>query len=130
VGAGGIRHQVGHVVDLMATCLDAAGVPYPEEYRGRTVLPTEGASLLPAFAGRPVERRSGLFWEHSGNRAVRIGDWKLVAESGGAWELYDLSSDRTETRDLAGTEPARVRQMAEAWEAWAARVGVRPWPVR
>jgi arylsulfatase len=73
-------------------------------------------------------RPQPLFWEHEGNRAVRDGDWKLVAEGPGApWELYDLKADRTELHDLAAQQPARVRELAAAWEAWARRANVIPW---
>ena len=58
---------------------------------------------------------------------MREGRWKLVAKHKGAWELYDIEADRTESRDLAAADPARVRAMATAWDAWAARVGVEPW---
>jgi arylsulfatase len=85
-------------------------------------------SLVPAFSGRPLGRKQPLFWEHEGNRAVRDGPWKLVAKGAtGPWELYDLEADRTETHDLAAREPARVRELAAAWETWARRAQVIPW---
>jgi arylsulfatase len=84
--------------------------------------------LLPAFVGKSLERNA-LYWEHEGSRAVRMGDRKLVAKGAGEkWELYDLTADRTETTDLAGREPARVKELGEKWEAWAARCRVLPWP--
>jgi arylsulfatase len=58
---------------------------------------------------------------------VREGDWKLVSKYPGDWELYNLREDRTELRNLAGAQPARVREMAAKWEAWAARADVKPW---
>jgi arylsulfatase A-like enzyme len=126
---GAIRQQVGHVVDLMATSLDIAGVEYPTEFQGRAITPLEGISLVPAFADETLVRPQGLFWEHMGHRAVRIGDWKLVAERGQPWELYNLRADRTETEDLAERSPERVRTLVEAWEAWAERARVEPWPL-
>jgi arylsulfatase len=120
--------EPGHVIDLMPTCLEVAGVAYPSQHVDRQILPPEGRSLLPAFAGERIER-DGLYWEHQGNRAVRVGDWKLVAQHQGSWELYDLRADRTELNDLAGRHPQRVRQLAARWDAWAARCGVEPWPV-
>ena len=68
-----------------------------------------------------------LFWEHEGNRAVRRGRWKLVAAFQGSWELYDLTTDRTETHDLASAQPDTVADLRALWEAWAERVGVVPW---
>jgi arylsulfatase len=116
--------QVGHVIDLMPTCLDAAGATYPRTYRGKTVQAMEGESLLRAFSGTSFRRRSPLYWEHYGNRAVRDGDWKLVALKDAPWELYDLAADRTELRDLAQAEPGRTSRMERMYEAWAKRCGV------
>ena len=64
----------------MATCVDLAGAAYPKEFAGKPITPLEGRSLLPAFDGKPIER-DAIFWEHEGNRAVRQGDWKLVAKA-------------------------------------------------
>jgi arylsulfatase len=89
----------------------------------------EGVSLVPALNGKPFERVNPLFWEHEGNRAVRAGQWKLVSKHPGAWELYDMNSDRTEMNDLARQHPERVREMEVQWNEWAARVGVAPWPL-
>jgi arylsulfatase len=120
---GAIRHQVGHVIDLMATAVDLAGAEYPANRKGRPVTPLEGLSLVPAFANDPLPREA-LFWEHFGKRAVRMEDWKLVGTAN-KWELYHLGQDRTESRNLAAEEPARVVTMAAAWQAWAARCGVK-----
>jgi arylsulfatase len=58
-----------------------------------------------------------LWWEHEGNRAIRVGDVKLVAAGkDGSWELYDLAKDRTETRDLAKQWPKKVRELADLWK--------------
>ncbi len=124
---GELRHEPGHLIDVMATCLDVAGAKYPETVQDRKITPLEGKSLLPAFAGKPIER-DGLFWEHEGNRAVRSGKWKLVAKApAGKWELYDMEADRTEMHDLAAKEPERVRELKAKWEAWAKRAHVLPW---
>jgi arylsulfatase A-like enzyme len=125
---GQLEEQSGHLIDLMATCLDIAGATYPSGFNGNRIHPLEGASLVPAFAGKSLKRSQPIFWEHEGNRAVREGKWKLVAKSpGGAWELYDLEADRTEMRDLAPKQPRRVRDLAAKWEAWAERANVVPW---
>jgi arylsulfatase len=99
---------------------------YPAEFRGERIKPAEGTSLRPAFGGGALNRTKPLVWEHDGNRAVRDGRWKLVAKEDRPWELYDLETDRTETRDLASSEPERMRKMAAAWEDWALRAGVLP----
>jgi arylsulfatase A-like enzyme len=122
---GAIRHTPGYLPDIMATIVDITGVAYPQAYAGREVLPLEGQSLAPAFDADRGER-APMFWEHEGNAAVRVGDWKLVRKFPGAWELYDLQADRTELNDLAAAHPERVEVMAAQYEAWAQRCGVKP----
>ncbi|MBN2129623.1 MAG: arylsulfatase [Sedimentisphaerales bacterium] len=124
---GQIEHQPGQVVDLMATCVDVAGATYPANYGGQPIRPLEGKSLVNAFAGKPIER-DALYWEHEGNRAVRVGQWKLVAKGpAGPWELYDVGRDRTEQHDLAQQHPKRAAAMRAKWEKWARRAEVLPW---
>ncbi len=118
--------QIGHVIDLMATCVELAKARYPTEFQGKPIKPMEGVSLLPALAGEPLQRKRPLFWEHESNRAVREGKWKLVAKADQPWELYDMEKDRTEMHDLAAKEPERVKEMAAKWDAWAARAKVLP----
>lgn len=121
---GSTDRQPGHVIDLMPTCLDLAGAEYPSEFLGRTITPLEGKSLLPILRGRQRRGHGSLFFEHEGGRAVRRGDWKLVALKNEPWELYNLKTDQTETRNLAEKHPDRVKQMAAKWQKWAKRVGV------
>lgn len=126
--AGQLRHQPAHLVDLMATCLDAAQTEYPTRFQDRRITLLEGVSLLPAFDDDPLPQRA-LYFEHEGNRAVRQGRWKLVARSReGPWELYDMQADRTETRNLAGEVPDKVQELASQWTEWARRARVLPWP--
>ncbi len=124
---GAIEHQQGHLVDLMATCVDAAGAAYPSTYRGAPVLPMEGRSLRPAFEGKPIQRADAIYWEHEGNRAVCDGRWKLVSRFPDRWELYDLEADRSELNDLAARDPSRTERMVAQYERWAARCHVEPW---
>ncbi len=122
---GELEHQVGHINDIMATCVDLAGASYPATFNGREITPCEGRSLAPVFRGEQREPHDRLFWEHMGNRAVREGDWKLVAAKSGDWALYNLAEDRTELNDLADAMPERAEAMLQAWDAWAERVGAR-----
>jgi arylsulfatase len=121
-----LESQPGHLVDLMATCLDLAGAEYPAEREGRRLKPLQGVSLRPAFAGQPIGRTQPLFWEHEGNRAVREGRWKLVAKENQPWELYDMEADRVELLDLAATNPEKVKELAGKWDEYAARADVPP----
>lgn len=123
---GKLEPQPGHLIDIMATCVDLAEATYPAEVDGRPIKPREGVSLRPAFDGEPVNRAEPLFWEHEGNRAIRDGDWKLVAKEGKPWELYNLAVDRSELHDLAQAQPDRVRELAAKWDAYAARANVLP----
>ncbi|MBC7966865.1 MAG: sulfatase-like hydrolase/transferase, partial [Fuerstia sp.] len=124
---GELRAQPGHLIDLMATCVDIAGAKYPAELNGNKILPLEGKSLVSAFAGQPIEREF-LAWEHEGNRAIREGKWKLVSVGAAPWELYDMDADRVEMNDLAASQPERVNDMSAKWEAWAKRTNVFPRP--
>jgi arylsulfatase len=122
---GELEQQPGHLIDIMATCVDVAGASYPPERDGGP-RPLEGVSLVPAFAGESLGRPNPLFWEHEGNRAVRQGSWKLVAKENRDWELYDLAADRTELHDLAADRPELVQELARHWEQWAERAHVLP----
>lgn len=124
--AGKLERQPGHLIDIMATCVDLGGATYPAEFNGQTIKPREGVSLRPALNGDPLERTQPIFWEHEGNRAVREGNWKLVAQEDEPWELYDISVDRSELNNLASAHPDRVKAMASQWDAYAARANVLP----
>ena len=128
-----LRQQPGHLIDIMATCVEVAGATYPKSYQGHAIRPLEGRSLLPVFAGKKIDREL-LFWEHHGNCAIRVGDWKLVRKGTQSskeiknWELYDLSRDRSELNDLAAKKPELVKKLADQWEAFALHAHVKPWP--
>ena len=126
----GITHELGHEMDIMPTCLAAAGATMPHVTKaGTPPLPLEGKSLLPVLSGKKITDRGMLFWEHEGNCAVRDGKWKMVSAFPGTWELYDMDIDRTELHNLADSMPQRVVAMANAYKTWADRVGAQPWPM-
>ncbi len=112
----GLRTTPGHVVDLVPTVLELAGGAAPATVAGLPVPPFHGRSLVPAFARDVTVPRDSLWFYHDGNRAIRLGDWKLVANHQAPWELYDLRTDRAEIRNLAATQPDRVRDLARAWQ--------------
>jgi arylsulfatase len=120
---GELRQQPGHLIDIMATVKDLTGAQYPSN-----ATPLAGKSLVNAFWNKPIEREA-LYWEHEGNRAVRQGNWKLVAKHQGDWELYDIAIDRVEANNQAAKHPEKVRELAALYEAWAKRSQVEPWPV-
>ncbi|NYT41928.1 arylsulfatase [Sphingomonas sp. R-74633] len=124
---GSWNRTPAHLVDIMPTVLEATGGQYPQSFNGKAIVPMQGVSLAPAFAGNAVSRGKPIFWEHEGNRAVRDGKWKLVARFEKPWQLFDIDADRTELKDLAKAQPARVAAMAAAWDAWARASYVDPW---
>jgi arylsulfatase len=123
---GQLETQPGHIVDLMATCVDVSRAKYPKERAMAKIKRMEGVSLLPAFNGKSVSRPKPIFWEHEGNRAVRDGKWKLVAKENQPWELYDMDKDRSEMHNLAETNPNKVKELASAWDTFAEKSNVLP----
>ena len=123
---GKLEAQPGHLIDIMATCVDLSNAKYPKEVKGEKIKPMEGVSLQPAFKGNSLKRNEPIFWEHEGNRAVRDGKWKIVAKENQPWELYDMERDRTEMKNLADKQPEKVHELASQWQVWAKRANVLP----
>jgi arylsulfatase len=113
---GELRHDPSHVIDVVPTILEAAKAKRPGTWDGHPVPESPGKSLITAFDRDGTVRHEGLWWEHEGNRAIRVGDWKLVAARNRPWELFDLATDRTETRDLAQERPEMVEELARRWQ--------------
>lgn len=110
---GKLRHDPCHFVDVLPTLVDLAG--------GKPVAPSgpglAGRSMVPAFSRDGSIQRDYLYFNHNNNRAIRVGDWKLIATGeSGPWEMYDLGKDRCEQKDLAGAQPDRARQLAAKWK--------------
>lgn len=112
---GELRHTPSHLIDIVPTVLEVAGVAKPTTWKGEAIPVAPGKSLVASFQENVVIERESLWWLHEGNRAVRQGDWKLVAAKGEEWELYDLSTDRAETKNLAGEQPERVKELEALW---------------
>mgnify|MGYP005842763403 CR=1 FL=1 len=124
---GTFERTPGHVIDIMPTAVELAGAEYPARLHGASILPMEGVSLAPAFAGGSLTRRQPLFYNHEGNRGIRAGKWKLVAKHADPWELYDMEADRTEMNNLAAARPDLARRLADDYDAWAGRTFAEPW---
>ena len=117
---GELRRPMVHLVDVTPTVLELAGVAPQTEHDGRPVPPMHGRSFFNALGDPQAVIHDALWWSHDGHRAVRVGDWKLVADRGRPWELYDVAADRCETNDLAAADPDKVRELEARWQAIAA----------
>lgn len=114
---GELRHTPAHVIDIVPTILDVAGVEKPTEWEGEPIPPAPGRSLVPAFQKDVTIDRDLLWWLHEGNRAIRVGDWKLVAAKDDPWELYDLRDDRAESNNLAEERPEKAKELESLWDS-------------
>jgi arylsulfatase len=110
---GEFRRTPGHVIDIVPTLLELAGVIATP---ATDAPPAPGKSLVPLFAGDEGVEREALWWFHDGHKAIRIGDWKAVAPIAEPWELYDLSSDRDESTDLAIPHGEKLKQLTTEWQ--------------
>ena len=113
---GELRHTPAHFVDFVPTMLDVAGVQKPKEWNGEPIPEAPGRSLVPALAKDVTIERESLWWLHEGNRALRMGNWKIVAARDEPWELYDLTTDRAEQNNLAAKMPEKLKEMAAVWQ--------------
>lgn len=127
---GSINTQMGHVIDVMATCLDISGTQYPAEYHGNKILPLAGKSLLSVFRTGVRDGHRELCFEHFNEKAlIDASGWKIVwPNAKKAWELYDLNNDRSEMHDLAAQYPEKVKEMAARYEMWEKDYMVEPRP--
>jgi len=114
---GSVTRQRGHMVDVMSTCIELAGAKYPTEFNGKTILPNEGTSLVPTISGRKQPPDRAYYFNHAGTRAVIKGDWKIVSEGRGRWELHNIAKEKTEMTNLADKMPEKVKQLSDLWEA-------------
>ncbi len=140
---GELRNQPGHLIDIMASCVDLAEATYPEKLYGNPIKPMEGKSLVPAFNDQTIDR-TAIYWEHEGNRAIRQGKWKLISSADfnpfywwgteeipeNQWGLYDLEADRSELNNLSADYPEKVAELSTLWLNWASENGVIPHPER
>jgi len=129
---GKFTDQYGFLPDIMATIVEVAKAKYPSTYKGNAIIPLQGKSLLPLIYGKEVPvHTEPIFWEHEGNAAVRLGNLKLVSEyhfgQPTKWELYDISKDRSELKDLVAVMPQKVAELSAAYQNWTRYAGVVPY---
>jgi arylsulfatase len=112
---GELRRNPGHLIDLVPTILELAGGRWPASLANPPGPAPPGKSLVPAFTKDNSVTHDYFWWYHEGNRAIRIGQWKLVADHASPWELYDVSRDRAESCNLAAERPDQVAQLEKEW---------------
>jgi arylsulfatase A-like enzyme len=152
---GELRAQYSHAIDLMPTVLDALGLEPPSSIRGVTQAPIEGVSFAHSFdAAEALTRHHTQYFEMFGHRSIYHDGWRAVcpwpgpnfteaAKKGRAfsspiteavladieasdWELYDITADYSETRNIAAKNRAKVIEMVGRWWAEAGKYGVMP----
>ena len=139
---GQMRHQWHHVIDIVPTILEAAGLPHPARVGGFDQQPIEGTSLAYTFDDADAaERRTTQYFEMVGNRGIYDHGWTAVTRHGtpwimvpdgsrsfddDVWELYDTTNDWSQAHDLAAEHPDKLRELQELFETEAARYQVFP----
>lgn len=112
---GSLRHTPAHVIDIVPTILELAGVKKPKTWRNTPIPAAPGKSLLPSFPSDEKIQRDSIWWMHGGHRAFRQGDYKLVSAQNDPWALYDLSKDRAESNDLSKKMPELKSKLKNLW---------------
>jgi arylsulfatase len=113
---GELRTTPAHVIDVVPTVLELAGTQKPADWKGVPIPAAPGKSLAAALKNDIIVERPSLWWLHEENKAIRVGDFKLVAAKGDAWALYDLSTDRAEQFDLTAKMPEKAKKLADLWQ--------------
>lgn len=112
---GSLRQTPAHMIDIVPTILDVLNIEKPTKWEGEKIPSAPGHSLVPAFKKDVTVKRDFLWWLHEDNRAIRVGDWKLVAAKGDPWELYDLRNDRAESNNLIKEHPDKAKELETLW---------------
>ena len=108
--------SIADVKDIYPTILNLVGASVDD------TLP--GEDFTPLLAGEKLKRARPLFWEHTGWRGVRAGNWKAVFNPRqGKWALYDIAQDPTESTNLAASHSDVIKDLSEQWQAWSDAVG-------
>ncbi len=143
--AGGLRHQFGHVIDIVPTILDVTGIPAPDTVDGIKQKPIEGVSLAYTFDranAKAASKHKTQYFEMMGDHALYHDGWIASTKvmrppwdiSGGVgvdpakypWELYDLRNDWTQFEDVAAKHPAKLKEMQKLFWQEAKKYQVEP----
>lgn len=118
---GSLSHVPAHLIDIVPTLLELTGGTHPSVFSSAPYATPPGHSLLRTFAGNESPIHEQIWWCHDNHRALRSGDWKIVAANGEPWELYNLVEDRGETRNLADQHPDKVSELQATWTQLSAQ---------
>ncbi len=129
IGPSLTAHAPCHVVDVLPTILEASGCSYLSELGGHPIQALQGESFLGLLQGEDWAREQPIFFEHEGNCAIRLENFKLVKQHGQEWELYDMDVDRTELNDLAGKNAPLEKDLLKRYQDWATKTGVLDWEI-
>lgn len=129
---GSFVRQYSFLPDVMATFLEVGNAHYPTTYRGNTIKPLVGKSMLRLIQGDLTSiHQEPIFWEHEGNGAVRLGPYKLVKkfkdENPSDWELYNIPQDRTELHNLMDIQSDKANEMIAMYKEWADKNHIMDW---
>lgn len=114
---GSITDHPGHVVDILPTLIEVAGITYPDHVSAKATLPPDGRSLLPIFLSQTREEPEYFISGHTDRfRMYREGDWKIVRANHDDWELYNMKDDRTEVNNLADKHPQKIQELVSKYE--------------
>lgn len=127
---GRISHDPVHIIDIVPTILSLAQTEYPKTYKGQALAPLMGTDIMPLVHGATPAKDKTMFFEHQGNQAARIGNWKLVRRHNEEWELYNLEEDPTELNNLINKRAEKADSLKTMFNQWADKYGVRPWPIK
>ena len=127
IAAGQVAHDACHVVDILPTILQATGGSYLSELGGHAIQPLQGESFLDLLSGKSWLREQPIFFEHEGNSAIRLDNFKLVRLHDSDWELYDMDADRTELNNLIGKNRPMEKEMLQQYLDWSDKTGVLDW---
>ena len=117
--------QPCHVTDLIPTLMDVAGITYPTDFGGMKHPPLPGRSFAPILkTGEQLPPRT-MHFALFNNLAVVHNGWKIVTAYSQPWQLYDLTNDRTETRNLALERPDKLAELLAIQKAFNAQSDVR-----
>lgn len=114
---GELRRTVGHVIDVLPTIMEIAGLKPTPGGADASIPKPPGRSLVASFSTDDPALHESLWWLHEGNRAIRSGRWKAVAAKDQPWELYDVETDRGEQSNMAESQPEILSRLTGQWDA-------------